>query len=259
MLCLCLLTSNLWAQLTPAPSNSGSAVINYQVLNSRKVNAGNHFVTFNRVAPVVFPKLAPQALPTPPPSLTPQELQAIQDWENKPHIWIMIEATVYDNQTTDLRWYYNGHQTIHALSNINFDYLTSFPELETANAVYEYWIMVSDDTSTSPYADPSAIAWVKKARQQLPNLIANPNRRSSYFIAEGDTSNPATNDGILALNALHAYYDANSSTLIPSHQKAMADYAAKQQNLKDHPPKPKDSVVNFWPVKSSVYLKGANQ
>ena len=219
------------------------------MLDSRKINLGDHSVTLNQVVPPVFPSPTPTATPTPTPFLTAAQLQALQDRENKPHKWIMIEATVYDQQTTDFRWYLNGHPTIHALSDINFSYLTGIPDLETADSVYEYWIMVSDGDSISPDTDPSVVAWVTKARQMLPNLIASPNHRSAYFIAEGDTTNPDAQDGIKALNALHSYYDANSSTLVPSHQKQMADYAAQQQYLKDHPPIPQDTVINYWRIK----------
>ena len=56
----------------------------------------------------------------------------------------MLEATVYDGQTTEVRFYENGRQAIRVFSDINFDYLTGIPAVETTDTVYEYWIMVLD-------------------------------------------------------------------------------------------------------------------
>ena len=258
LLCLCLLTSNLCAQITPAPSNNGAPVINYKVLNSLKLNAGDHFVTANRVAPPAFPSPTPSAHPSPTPFLTPGQLQALQARDKKPYKWIMLEATVYDGQTTEVRFYENGRQAIRVFSDINFDYLTGIPAVETTDTVYEYWIMVLDNTSSAMNEDPASLALVMQARQKLPNLIASPNSRSSYFISESTASTSVTNGAIAALNALHSYYDANHATLIPNYQKRMTDYTTQQQYLKDHPPVPQNTVINYWPIRSEVYLKGQN-
>ena len=264
LLCLCFLTSNLLAQITPTPVNSGTSGLNFKVIESQTFDFGDQITIFNRVVPPVFKKPLPTT-PTPIPTLTAAELRAIQAWEAKAHEWIMLEATVYDHQITDIQWFDAGHQSIRAFSNIDFTYLNGIANIETADTIYEYWIVVIDnETTASLQGNPASMALLANARIRLPILRNSPGIKSNYFISQSTNSTASTNDGIAALNALHSYYDANHATLIADYKKRTADYAVQQQYLKDHPPGPPPTItINFWPVKKSRYLttgtKGSNQ
>ena len=261
----CLFTSNLCAQITPTPANSGSSALNFHIIESQTYIFGDQVTILNRVVPPVFLKPSPTPTPTPTPPLTAEQLRAIQAWEAKAHKWIMLEATVYDHQLTDVRWYDAGHQSIRAFSNIDFSYLNGIANIETADTIYEYWIMIIDnETTASLQGDPASIALLANARNRLPKLSASPGVKSAYFVAERTVSTTSANEGIAALNALHAYYDANHNALIANYLKRTEDDSAQQQYLKNHPPGPPPPVtINYWPVKNSRYLttgtKGSNQ
>ena len=236
-------------QTTSTPSNSGTSAITYKVIDSKKVHAGDHVITLNRVVPPVLPTPTPTPVSIPTP-LTADQLRAIQAWEAKAHKLIMLEATVYDHQTTEVRWYDAGRQSIVAFSNIDFSCLSGIANIETSDTVYEYWIMILDnETSASLQGDPTSQALLANARRRLPQLQTSPDSKSSYFVSQSTNLVSGTNDGIAALNALHSYYDANHATLIANYQKRTADYAAQQQYLKDHPPIPPNTVTNFWRIK----------
>jgi hypothetical protein len=55
------------------------------------------------------------------------------------------------------------------------------------------------------------------------------------------------------LDDMHAYFDGNKEQLIDLYNKQTADRIAREQWLKDHPPVPVDTVINFWPVNSTNY------
>ena len=251
LLCLCLLTGSVWAQqTTPTPTNSGTSAIIFKVIDSKRVHAGDHVITLNRVVPPVLPKPAPTPAATPTPPLTAEQLRAIQAWEAKTHKWVMMEATVYDHQTTEIRLYDSGQLSVRAFSNIDFSCFNLSSNIETADTIFEYWLMVLEvEAGDYLQGDPAAVASLANARRRLPKLQTSPGSKSSYFIAESTNSRTVTNDGIAALNALHSYYDANHVALIADYQRRSADYAAQQQYLKDHPPIPPNTVTNFWRIK----------
>ena len=245
-----MLSISLRAQTSLNPTNSGTSTITYKVIDSKKVHAGDHVITLNRVVQPVLPKPAPTAVPPPTPPLTPDQLRAEQAWEAKTHKWVMMEATIYDHQTTEVRLYDSGQLSLRAFSNIDFSSFKLISDKETADTIYEYWIMVLDvETGDYLQGDSAAVASLANARKRLPKLQTSPGSKSSYFIAETTNSQTVTNDGIAALNALHSYYDANHVALIADYQKCMADYAAQQQYLKNHPLIPPNTVTNFWKIK----------
>ena len=52
---------------------------------------------------------------------------------------------------------------------------------------------------------------------------------------------------------MHRYYEANRVRLADDYAKREANRIAQEQWLQEHPPLPKDTVINFWPKKSRNY------
>jgi hypothetical protein len=72
-------------------------------------------------------------------------------------------------------------------------------------------------------------------------------------------SGSATADDVQELNALDAYVSANSSDIVQTYRHLQALDAAQALQAKLHPPVRPNTVINYWPIKSSVYLPGGNQ
>ena len=264
-----LAQQNTPAQTTSGSTSiltSGSATINLQVIQSRTVNVGNHTVTFNQVVPPVFPSPTPTPTPAPTPAPSLAYLQWLQTEDQKANKLIFISATIYDHNVTDVRLS-DETGSCRVFSDINFAYLSGVGEFETPDTIYEYIEAWGDDTTATlsqnlsewpaaMKANQFTLGWVTLARQQLPNLAISPGSQSGYLVADA----PAAGSDLLSvLNDLHAYYDANYALLIAQYHKRLEAQAAAEAWAAAHPPGPPPPVViNYWPIKSGVYLKGQN-
>jgi len=72
-------------------------------------------------------------------------------------------------------------------------------------------------------------------------------------------SGTATAEEAQALNDLHGYYAANSAGLIQTYTQKQAQWAAQLLQLQLNPPVRPNTVINYWPIKSSIYRTGAGQ
>lgn len=271
-----VLPALVWSQSeppTPAPTPDPLAGVPVQVLDQQQVTIGTHTITYNRIMPPVFPSAtptpAPRATPiTKPTNRTPQAVptrktasraprtraqkmtlssqdDAAGDGE-KPYKMLLLSATVYDHQFTEVRWPDGTEPALRAYVNIDFCYFTTVANLETADTVYDLMFAWGNDTVDS----------LTQAGQQYPDLSSVPAGRAGYQVFAGD---PGTHpDAIAALNALCAYYDANSAQMIATYHQQQADNAARAQWLQAHPPVPPDTVINYWPARNSVFLNPAH-
>ncbi len=240
-----------YATPTPVDPLAGVPV---RVLDQQQVEIGTHRIIFNRIVPPVFP--APTPTPTPQPETNANaanrgsqtrgvsRTQRTNDagTGEKDYKMLLLSATVYDHQFTELRWNDGAGAVLRAYINIDFCYFTTVTNLETADTVYDLFFAWSNDTVSS----------LTLAGQQPPNLAAYPPGRSSYQIIAGDAN--AHPDALAALDALCIYFDAHKAQMVAAYNQREADNAAHQQWLIDHPPVQPDTVMYFWPIKGSAYL-----
>lgn len=254
---------------TPTPTPDPLAGVPVQVLDQQQVTIGTHTITFNRIAPPVFPPATSTPKPQPTPTTnttnrTPQAAPARRtasrspqtraqkanrsaqnngvDEGEKPYKILFLSATVYDHQFTALRFYGGGSPELSAYVNIDFNYFRGVDQIETADAYYTILFGMGDDT----------VAALTQAGQQPPNLSAFPAGRSSYQIIAGDATAHAAD--LAALDTLCGYYDASSAQMIAAYNQQQAYNAAYQQWMAAHPQPTPNTVINYWPTKSQVYL-----
>jgi len=217
-------------------TQSNASTYSFKILKQHKISFGQHSVTFNRVVPPIFP--TPVATPTPAPVIPPW-MQGVEYDQ-----LLFFSATIYDNQLTVLQ-YFDGNRGMVAVSNINFNYLAIDGFVE-ADTFYEI-IMARDDESSAD-ADPVTAAWLAQARGAL--TAGAP----GYVVVSGT----ASADTIQALDAIHTYYGASGSILVQEYRQWQQQNAARLLQLKLHPPVRPNTVINYWPIKSSVYPTSSN-
>ena len=59
------------------------------------------------------------------------------------------------------------------------------------------------------------------------------------------------------MNARGAYSYPTGALMVAAYHQQQATNAACQQWLQTHPTVPPNTVINYWPVKSQVYLPAA--
>jgi len=215
-------------------SQSGTGAVSFRILDQHRVYFGQHSITYNRVAPPIFP--APTPAPViPPPALPTYEYDQL----------LFFSATIYDNQLTVLQ-YFDGNRGMVAISNINFNYLAidGFVEGDTF-----YEIIMARDEESSADADPVTAAWLAQARGALSAGAPG------YVVVSGT----ASADTIQALDAMHTYFGVNSGVLVQQYRQWQTQNAARALQLKLHPPVRPNTVINYWPIKSGVYPTGSAQ
>jgi len=230
--------SGLGQSASVSGSQSIASTYPFRVLEQHKVNFGQHSITFNRVVPPVFP--APVSTPTPVPAIPPW-MQAVQYNQ-----LLFFSANVYDHRFSVIQRF-DGDRSWVALSNIDFNYFCANDGFVAGGTFYEIIMALEDDSSAD--ADATTANWLTQARATLPANVPK------YIIVSGT----ASVEDLQALDALHSYFAANSTSIIQAFQQQQAQNAARALQLKLHPPIRPNTVINYWPIRSSVYPTGSNQ
>jgi len=211
----------------------------FRILQQHRVFVAGHSVTYNFVAP-------PALLSTPPPSAAPVTPVSSLPDPGTDYRYVIFSATVYDGKNTILQCLDdNGGFT--AVSNVDFDYFGGIGQFQIGNTVYFYFMALDDESS--PSSDPLMAQALAQGDATLP---ANP---PAYAIVTGS----ASPDALSAFDDFHSYFGANETQMVQAYWQRSALAARQQLQLRLHPPVKPDPVINFWPIKSSVYLSGSSQ
>jgi len=235
------------AQDNIAPSD---AVAKARVIDSQEVDLGPRSIIYNRLeAPVLKPQPTPAPAPPVQREVPPsaEELAAIRAWEAKFQYSLFISVTVYDGRFSELRWWDDGHENV-VWSNVNFLHFSPFADLETREAYYSVmlwgWETTSEEIQSlnSQARSPSEIMALPPRR--LPLLaVAGP-----QWIAAGRVTEGAS----LAMKDFHDYYRDHGAVLAADYRRREDEAKAREEWIKAHPPVPQDTVVNFFPIRSSA-------
>jgi hypothetical protein len=88
--------------------------------------------------------------------------------------------------------------------------------------------------------------WPQQSLKEIPPPAQFSSLRAEYIVIEDEKHVAPADEQLIGLDALHVYYDANKQRLAEEYAQREAAEAERQQWLKDHPPEPKDIVVNYW-------------
>jgi hypothetical protein len=217
------------------PAQARQPAGNFRVLQRQVVDLGERSIIFNRVAPPAPAKAQARATQSAasPTSGTTAEVEEPQ----KKFEVLSLSATVYDHRVTELRWSHDQRE-YRAFSNIDFNYFCGVGEIETEDTVYMLIMGIGDQPRENA------------ANVPLPESFSP--TRSEYRLSN-ETESAVPLEALAAMDALHRYFDSHRARLIEEHAKREAQRIAREEWLKAHPPVPKDTVINFWPKKSTLY------
>jgi hypothetical protein len=237
-----------------AQPQSGGSKAGVQVLKAWKASLPDHAVYYNLIAAPVA-SATPAALPTPAP-LTARQLQWLQRVQGKKQELLFLSATVYDYRVTEVRWNAAG-QEYRAYSNIDFNQLAGAGQIETDDTIYDLFMGLGNSTVEAVEAmnkELTARGLSNDLLQQIPSADAFSQTRSEYIVVQPKSDTPPPAEAVAAMDAIHLYYDANRATLAAAWTKREAERIAKLNEPKPLPTPVKDTVINFWPKKNSIFM-----
>jgi hypothetical protein len=213
--------------------------VQFQVLEQRTIDLGDHSLTIQRIAP------PPPSAARPAPAAPQPAPGAVQE-DSRREQFLSLSATVYDGEVTRLRWFHEGRE-YRAFSNIDFRYLAGLGAFETADAVYSLILGLGEETRAQAAADRSrALAGgaPPDTVPPVPALAEFPAGRAAYRLTPGSAAAPP--EALAALDALHRHFDAHRTGLIVRYHQRLAAQAERERQLRENPPVKKDTIFRYW-------------
>jgi len=226
------------------------AIRNARVIDSQVVDLGDRTITYNRIeAPVLKPqvKLAPvsadEAVEYVP---TAAELAEMGRWESMRYEYLGGSATFFSGMGSELRiWTPEGE--VVALSSIDFDFFRNLWDLERDGVYYSVFFCALE-YSPEEFAEAKAVdpAWGAQLE-----VFPKEEGGISRFVVVSAPKGEAAENAIRAMEDLHAHFDENRNQLRAAYEESEKARLAQEEWDKAHPPVPQNTIVNFFPIRSS--------
>jgi hypothetical protein len=221
--------------------------IKFKVLQSKRIDQGGRSLFLNEVAPPLLPPVpatVASAANAGAVELTPEEVRTAA----KKQELLSLSATVYDRQVTEVHLA-AGDRDITIFTNIDFNLLAGQSSFETDDTLYTMLIGLGNETREHVEAIvPGATqpGGLENTVKTIPTPDSFSQIRSEYIVAEGAESGQLPDGVLQALDALHSFYDANKQRLADEYARREIERVEQEQWLKEHPPVPKNAVINYW-------------
>lgn len=232
--------------------------IQFHVLQSWKSDLGNRCIYLNRVAPPVLPA-APIKAQQENPQISETALAQILASEKKSEV-LFLSATVYDHKVTEISGMEDG-RAWRVFSNIDFNLLSGAVTFESADT--DYSLLLAVNNMSRQFGQPLKADNLQDLEavntENIPALDKLSATQAQYIVADDvDGATPSAKK-LAAFDALHVFYDANCQQLADAYAKREAARFEQESKPKVQPPKPPDTVVNFWPGNGTVVIDAASK
>ncbi len=223
-----------------------------RVLESQAVDLGNRTIIYNRVeTPLLKPVAAlmptPEIVANPTPLTSEEQAEALR-WEQMEYQGFYPSATAYEGKGSEVFvWTQDGG--VRFLSSIDFRYFQPLYGFEGEGVYYSTFFMLDLWTDVAvaeaKAEDPSLVIECPHFPQEVDGV--------SQFEVISPSPGEENEKAIAAMEALHVFYDQNRVKLIQEYHEGEAARIAHEQWLKDHPPIPQDTVINYFPIRSNHF------
>ena len=213
---------------TKHPNNRGLKTANFHVLRETVVSHGENRTIYRRVLPPVVDPIStsPQVAPVSTVSVSEADLPESVTGTQV----LALSAMVYPDGVTRIDWRHEG-MAYTAWSNIDFRYLRPVGHLTTPD---QHFLVVLSIEEASPQ---------HPAQPTLPSFTPG---RAEYLILTDTPETALDPEAFTGLDALHAHYESNETSLKTQHQRNKALNAARQRHAESNPPTPQERVIHFW-------------
>lgn len=219
-----------------------------RILDTQEVDLGERTITYHRVeTPILKPEPVKLAVaPVEEVPMTTEEEAELRKWEAKFQYYPFFGVTVYDGKYSEIRWKDEEQENV-VWSNVNFLHFAPFGDLETETAYY--WIMLSGwETTTAEVKAMNAEARTREELTPLPPATLPPLAKAG---PQWQATGPLSGNAKRAMNDFHAYYRTHGTQMAVGYAKREAEAKAHEEWMKAHPPIPEDTVITYFPIRSS--------
>jgi len=202
--------------------------------------------------------------PPPAPAAAPKNELSGREWteeemadflgreaEGKPRLDLSLSATVYDAEITEMRLWHDGER-YKILSNVPFSYLQVIGNFEDETAQWSYFGMVDrvDIEKEARYAERAKAFGGEYTPRPRPDRSLFRSMEFPEYLVLAERDQVIPEDVFARLDAIHAYYLANEEKLAIRYQRREALAEANRKWREENPEEPKDTIINFWPIRS---------
>jgi len=200
----------------------------------------NGSLTLEKITP---PTTISAAAKTSKPAIDPAQISKLRAerlaWRNAhPHLRLSLSATVYDDQYSHLRWWYDN-QEYQAWSNLDFTLLRGVSSVLQGSTTYDVFLIAENRSTRSIPAAIRDRRFTQPKLPEIPELPATP----AFIVTVGETSNQAAIAAIQALHDLYLKERPALENLRRQRAQYLADYNAW---MKAHPPAPEHITLRYW-------------
>jgi hypothetical protein len=248
------------AQVSANNSSAGSPSadplrVGKKVLDRHEVDLGNRTITYDRLE---TPRLKPMPTPTPvlrrvEPVPTAAELEEMRKMATRRFASVFLQCTLFNKEFTEVEWNEEG-VSLAFLTTANFQYLSQLSDFDTGTSECSFLMGWGEanraefEAMNQVYATGRGTG--RKPRSWPVSLIQQQKRtgKSAWQLV---STGPVPPEVLKVIEALHTYYDANVAKLAADFRRREAEQAAHELWLKNNPPIPRDTTVEYFPIRSS--------
>lgn len=241
----------------PIKADASMSPFPVRILDSQEVDFGDHTITYNLIeTPTLKSQPTLEAVPqkVKEPILTAEELAEARRWESLRYECLGGSVTVLNGVGSEFRIWTPEGETV-ALSSIDFNFLQCFWNFERDGVYYSTLFCASDYS-------PEAFAEAKQADPKWATQLGEFPKTSfgmSHFLVISAPKGVAGENAIQALEDLHAYFDENRTQLHAAYEESEKARLAQEKWVRENPPVLKDTIINFFPIRSSTHpIKTSN-
>jgi len=228
----------------PEPAKPGFIVPTRDILKTVTHQQGGRTITIRQIKPIALPEPA-KPIPLPDPT-TPaiQERIAEVQAEHPNQEFLLVGATVYHSKDATVRSFVTisplgRAQPVTLWSSADFALLSGFPSFIGSDGETHSLIMAWGNTEIEAISDIPTTRGRDLALTKAPALPAG----KATFAVLSENPDPAT---LASIQSLHDLYNNQHDQLLTAYQGREQARIQLEAELKAHPPKPKNIVLNYW-------------
>ncbi|MEO5712137.1 MAG: hypothetical protein ABIT37_01505 [Luteolibacter sp.] len=228
----------------PEPAKPGFAVRSRDILKTETHQQGGRTITVQQIKPIALPEPAKPVAPPDPAAPAVQERIAEIQSEHPEQEFLFIGATVFRAKDATVRSLVTlsplgRAQPITFWSSADFALLSGFTSFVGSDDETHSLMMAWGISEIEAISDIPTKRALDQGLTTIPDLPAG----KATFAVLSEKPDPAT---LASIQSLHDLYNNQHDQLVTAYQGREAARLRNEAELKAHPPKPKNIVLNHW-------------